>query len=114
MRALLALPQPPTAVFACNDMMALGAFQAVNNQGMKIPEDISVIGFDNIPFSQTVYPTLTTMAQPIHEMADLVVDLLVDKIKFHRQRVRTNERELNYKRIVLETKLIKRNSCRAI
>ncbi|NMB61608.1 MAG: LacI family transcriptional regulator [Chloroflexi bacterium] len=114
MRALLALPQPPTAVFACNDMMALGAFQAVNNQGMKIPEDISVIGFDNIPFSQTVYPMLTTMAQPIHEMADLVVDLLVDKIKFHRQRVRTNERELNYKRIVLETKLIKRNSCRAI
>jgi len=86
----------------------------VNNQGMKIPEDISVIGFDNIPFSQTVYPTLTTMAQPIHEMADLVVDLLVDKIKLHRQRARTNERELNYKRIVLETKLIKRNSCRAI
>ncbi|NMC45247.1 MAG: LacI family transcriptional regulator [Chloroflexi bacterium] len=114
MRALLALPQPPTAVFACNDMMALGAFRAVNNQGMKIPEDISVIGFDNIPFSQTVYPTLTTMAQPIHEMADLVVDLLVDKIKLHRQRARTNERELNYKRIVLETKLIKRNSCRAI
>jgi LacI family transcriptional regulator len=114
MRELLSLPQPPTAVFACNDMMALGAIQAVNNQGMKIPDDISVIGFDNIPFSQTVYPTLTTIAQPLLEMADLAIDLLIDKIKILRQRNRVSGEKLGYKRIVLETKLIKRNSCRAI
>ncbi|MGV8027197.1 MAG: LacI family DNA-binding transcriptional regulator [Anaerolineaceae bacterium] len=114
MRALLSLPQPPTAVFASNDMMALGAIQAVNDQGMKIPDDISVIGFDNIPFSQTISPTLTTMAQPIHEMADLVVDLLIDKIKLQRQRSRAEDQKPTYKRIVLETKLIKRNSCREI
>lgn len=114
MRELLALPQPPTAVFASNDMMALGAIQAVNDQGMKIPDDMSVIGFDNIPFSQTVYPTLTTMAQPIHEMADLVVELLIERIKLQRQRSRVEEDKPSYKRIVLETKLIKRNSCREI
>ncbi len=114
MCALLSLPQPPTAVFASNDMMALGAIQAVNDKGMKIPDDISVIGFDNIPFSQTISPTLTTMAQPIHEMANLVVDLLIDKIKLQRQRSRAEEQKPAYKRIVLETKLIKRNSCREI
>jgi LacI family transcriptional regulator len=92
----------------------LGAIQAVNDQGMKIPDDMSVIGFDNIPFSQTVYPTLTTMAQPIHEMADLVVELLIEKIKLQRQRSRVEEDKPSYKRIVLETKLIKRNSCREI
>jgi LacI family transcriptional regulator len=114
MRELLSLPQPPTAVFACNDMMAMGAMHAVNNAGKRIPDDISVIGFDNIPFSQTVYPTLTTIEQPIIEIAELVIDLLIDKIKLQEQRVTVNKEKPYFKRIVLETKLIKRDSCRAI
>jgi len=114
MRYLLNLSQPPTAVFACNDMMALGAIQAVNDHGLRIPDDISVIGFDNIPFSQTVYPTLTTMAQPIYEMAGLAVDLLIDRIKLQRQRNRGEVQKPGFKRIILETKLVKRNSCREI
>ncbi len=114
MRELLALPNPPTAVFACNDMMALGAIQAINDNGMNIPDDISVIGFDNIPFSETVYPTLTTMAQPIYEIANLIVDLLINRIKLQQQRIRTSEQELEYKHVVFETKLIERDSCKRI
>ncbi len=114
MRELLALPNPPTAVFACNDMMALGAIQAINDSGMNIPNDISVIGFDNIPFSETIYPTLTTMAQPIYEIANLIVDLLISRIKLHQQRIRTSEQTPEYRHVVFETKLIERDSCKRI
>lgn len=114
MRKLLALPEPPTAVFACNDMMALGAFQAINDSGLKIPDDISVVGFDNVPFSQAVYPTLTTMAQPIYEMADAIVDMLIERIRIQRQRMRPDEQVPEYKHIVFETKLIERDSCKRI
>lgn len=114
MQELLSLSDPPTAVFACNDMMALGAIQAANEKGMKIPEDISVIGFDNIPFSQTVFPTLTTVAQPINDMAELAVDLLIEKIRLNSQRKRTIKEPPKYCRKVLKTKLLKRNSCREI
>lgn len=114
MQEFLSFPKLPTAVFACNDMMALGAIQAIYNEGMKIPDDISVIGFDNIPFSKTIYPTLTTMAQPVYEMAELAIELLIDRIKFQRQRTKVIEKKPNYKRIVLEAKLIERNSCKAI
>ncbi len=109
MRDLLNQSQPPTAVFACNDMMALGAYQAIYNHGMKIPDDISIIGFDNIPLSQAVYPTLTTMEQPIAELAKLAVDFLINKIKTLETR---SKQKPYFKRIVLETKLIKRNSCK--
>ncbi len=114
MQKLLKLTDPPTAVFSCNDMMALGAIQAINDNGMKIPDDVSVIGFDNIPFSQAVYPTLTTMAQPIHEMANLSIDLLINRIKIQRQRIRSEEQKEDFQHIVLETKLIQRNSCKEI
>ena len=114
MRQLLALPEPPTAVFACNDLMALGAFQAINDSGLKIPDDISVIGFDNVPFSQAVYPTLTTMGQPINEMADTIVSMLIERIRIQRQRMRTSEQIPEYRHIVFETKLIERNSCKVI
>jgi LacI family transcriptional regulator len=111
MRELLTKSPRPTAVFASNDMMALGAYQAINNQGMKIPDDISIVGFDNIPFSQAVYPTLTTIEQPIHEIADLAVDFLINKIKIQEDR---SKQKPYFKRIVLETKLIKRDSCKPI
>lgn len=114
MRELFSRGSLPTAVFACNDMMAMGVIQAVYEQGMKIPDDISVIGFDNIPFSETVYPTLTTIAQPIHEVAGLAVDLLIEKIKYQGQHQRPGKEKPAYKRIVLDTKLIKRNSCRVL
>jgi|LDZU01.1.fsa_nt_gi LacI family transcriptional regulator len=112
MRKFLDLPSPPTAVFACNDMMALGAIRAVKDRGLMIPEDISLIGFDNIPISKSVYPALTTFAQPIKEMADLIVDLLVTRIA-QKKKNRGSDNEIDeYKKIVLEAKLIERGTCK--
>jgi len=111
MRNLLNNPEPPTAVFVCNDMMALGAFRAIHECGMKIPENISVVGFDNIPLSQTAYPALTTMAQPIVEMANISVDLLVERIQFKQKLKRNHEIELDFKRLVLKAYLVERESC---
>ncbi|MBB3222766.1 LacI family DNA-binding transcriptional regulator [Pseudoduganella umbonata] len=66
---LLALNRPPTAIFAANDEMAYGAIDAIHSRGMKVPGDISVIGFDDIPLSSHVFPPLTTMRQPLAELA---------------------------------------------
>lgn len=111
MQDLLNNPEPPTAVFVCNDMMALGAFRAIHEIGKKIPEHISLVGFDNIPLSQTAYPALTTMAQPIVEMANISVDLLVERIQFKQKLKRNRGVELGYKRMVLKAHLIERESC---
>ncbi len=114
MRNLLKLSNPPTAVFACNDMMAMGAMRAVSDCGMNIPEDISLIGFDNIPLSKSVYPALTTIAQPIGEMADLIVEMLVTKISQKKNNRKSDAEADDYKRVVMETKLIERGSCKKL
>jgi LacI family transcriptional regulator len=77
---LLSLPVPPTAVFAANDVMALGAMDAIRIRGLEIPEDISVIGFDDIPQAFTTHPKLTTVRQPLEEMGRLGVKLLLEQI----------------------------------
>lgn len=64
MTALLTLPEPPTAVFALNDHMAIGAILAAQAAGKRVPEDIAVVGFDDIPAASWITPTLTTIAQP--------------------------------------------------
>ena len=80
-RELLALPSPPTAIFAGNDEMAFGALDAINSCGLKVPADVSVIGFDDIPTSSYVFPTLTTMHQPFQAMAARAVTEVVDIIQ---------------------------------
>ncbi len=67
--ALIALEEPPSAIFACNDEMAIGAMIACRRSGMLIPEDISIVGFDDTPLSSHVWPSLTTVRWPIVEMA---------------------------------------------
>ncbi|HEX2620328.1 MAG TPA: LacI family DNA-binding transcriptional regulator, partial [Phototrophicaceae bacterium] len=67
-QSLLALPEPPTAIFAANDVMALGAMDAIRIRGLEIPGDISLIGFDDIPQAFTTHPKLTTVRQPLEEM----------------------------------------------
>jgi LacI family transcriptional regulator len=74
---LLALKRPPTAIFAANDMSAFGAMAAIHNAGLKVPEDISVIGFDDIPAAAQVHPALTTVRQPIHQMGRSAVNTLL-------------------------------------
>ncbi|MFQ5343324.1 MAG: LacI family DNA-binding transcriptional regulator [Anaerolineae bacterium] len=101
MQELLALPEPPTAVFVCNDLMAIGAMRAISEQGLGIPGDVAVVGFDDIALASYSNPPLTTMAQPRQEMGRLAAELLI-------KRVRDNDRPPQ--RQLLETRLIIRQS----
>ena len=67
-RRLLALPDPPTAIFACNDLMALGVYEAARLAGLTIPDDLSVIGYDDLNVAEWTGPPLTTVRQPLLEM----------------------------------------------
>lgn len=78
-RQLLALAQRPSAVFAANDDMALGALAEAQRQGLRVPEDLSVVGFDDAPLAAQVWPPLTTVRQPVQQMAEAAVDMLVQR-----------------------------------
>ena len=69
-----------SAVFASADTMAAGVYRAVHEAGLQIPEDVSVVGFDGIDLGDYLQPKLTTMAQPVDEMADAIIDQLYDLI----------------------------------
>jgi LacI family transcriptional regulator len=96
---LLALDPPPTAIFACNDEMAVGALAALAKHGVGVPERISVVGFDNSMAAQTSWPPLTTVHQPIAEMAEAAVDMLIAGFGDKRFRARIQERKLDYRLI---------------
>jgi LacI family transcriptional regulator len=81
MEHFLSLPEKPTAVFAFNDMMALGVLRTLNDHALQVPEDMAVVGFDGIHSSQYMSPALTTVRQPISEMGRLAVELLLDRIR---------------------------------
>ncbi|MCQ6557476.1 LacI family DNA-binding transcriptional regulator [Paenibacillus mendelii] len=81
MKELLAEGEMPTAVFATYDNIAIGAMKALHEAGLKVPEDVSIIGFDNIKESEYLIPALTTVFPPITEMADRAVDMLIEKIE---------------------------------
>ena len=74
---LLALSDPPTAIFCYNDLTALGAMQEVRKHGLRIPEDISVVGFDDLYLSQYLNPALTTVRQPMRQMGRLAMETLL-------------------------------------
>ncbi|WP_367320129.1 LacI family DNA-binding transcriptional regulator [Streptomyces sp. HUAS ZL42] len=77
MGELLDLPEPPTAVFVCSDRMALGVYEALAERGLRVPDDISVIGFDDLPEARWASPALTTVRQPLGEMAATALRILV-------------------------------------
>ena len=79
-RRLLAQVKPPSAVFACNDYMAAGVVKAAQQLGMSVPEQLSVVGFDDAPVSKQLWPTLTTVRQPVQEIAATSAELLLDMI----------------------------------
>jgi DNA-binding LacI/PurR family transcriptional regulator len=80
-RALLQLAQPPTAIFAINDMYALGAYAGARDAGLAIPDDLSIVGFDDIFFASLASPPLTTVRQPLREMLDQAVALLIRRVE---------------------------------
>lgn len=79
--ALLAMPHPPTAVFATNDLLAIGAMDAIVDHGLRVPDDLSVVGFDDIHLASQVRPSLTSVALPQKELAGLAVELLMEYIE---------------------------------
>ena len=80
-RQLFALKEPPTAVFAANDDMASGVMWVANERGMKVPQDISVCGFDDIPLASQLWPALTTIRQPSREMGKVAALQLLEVLR---------------------------------
>jgi len=76
-KELLTLPEPPTAVLAMNDVMAVGVLRAASEMGVPIPQRLSVIGFDNREFSEYLHPRITTFDLPLHEMGYRAMDSLM-------------------------------------
>jgi DNA-binding LacI/PurR family transcriptional regulator len=100
-RNLLKLSEPPTAVMTCNDLTAFGVINELNEQGIDVPREMSVIGFDNIEFSQMVTPGLTTVDVPKYELGRFSCKMLLDIL------IGTT---IDVKEIVLQPKLIVRQS----
>lgn len=94
----------PTALFCCNDMLAIGALQAAKQLKLRVPEDISVVGFDNTILASVTDPPLTTIAQPIEPMGKQVVDLLILELQ---------KKSQAKQRIVMRPELIIRQSTAA-
>lgn len=105
MAALLALPAPPTAVFAANDVMALGALAAARSAGRRVPEDVALVGFDDIPIARYVEPRLTTIRQPIYGVGRRAAEIVLDRATASPNDAPPARRE------VLGTELVVRESC---
>jgi len=105
MKKLLELSELPTAIFAANDLVAIGAMQAIQKKNYHIPKDFCIIGFDDIKLASFVYPTLSTIRQPMLEMGILAVKTLLRIIKGG---------EFNQKKVILKPELIVRESCRGL
>ena len=102
---LLALGDRPTAIFASNDLMAFGAMDAIREQGMDIPNDISIVGYDDIPEASITHPKLTTVRQPLAQMGRVAVRLLLERIENPAH---------GPQRVTLATHLVVRDSCRKL
>ncbi|ALB64646.1 Ribose operon repressor [Cronobacter condimenti 1330] len=80
MQSLLDLPEPPQAVFMGNDAMAVGAYQALYQAGLRIPQDIALVGYDDIELASYMTPPLTTIHQPKDELGELAIDVLIHRM----------------------------------
>jgi LacI family transcriptional regulator, galactose operon repressor len=98
---LLDLPEPPTAIFAFNDAIGLGVLRAAHLRGLRVPEDLSIVGFDDIKYATIVSPPLTTVRQPLAEMGRTGVSLVL--------RLLEDPRPVTH-RIELPTRLVVRES----
>ncbi len=100
---LLSLPEAPTAIFASNDEMAAGVIAAAHRRGLKLPDELSIVGFDDTAIAQSVWPSLTTVRQPIADMARKSVALLAENISY-------GEVELAERLQILDISIVERQS----
>ncbi len=106
-KQLLSLEDRPTAFFAANDNMAMGVYQAARELGLRIPEDLSIVGHDDIEIASRLSPRLTTMRQPLFEICRQAVTTLLNLID-------SGDTEGSQISIVLPTKLVERDSVKTI
>ncbi len=92
---------PPTAIFALTDVMAIGVIHATSELGLTLPDDLSVVGFDNISLASYVIPALTTIAQPIYTMGETAAQILLRHMRNGDEPIET---------VKLKTELIVRKS----
>lgn len=102
MKRLLSLPDPPTAVFARNDFTAIGAMRAISEAGLKIPNDIAIVGFDDIPLAARMSPSLTTVRQPMRAEGQIAAAMLLERI--------TGKTNISRRERILDCELIVRES----
>ncbi|WP_373231054.1 LacI family DNA-binding transcriptional regulator [Cohnella sp.] len=102
MQRLLRLPDRPTSVICCSDLSAVGAMEAIRDSGLSVPQDISVIGFDDIEIASYVQPALTTVRQDMITIGKRAIELLDDLI---------NDEQLAPPEAIIPTELIIRGSC---
>jgi DNA-binding LacI/PurR family transcriptional regulator len=101
-KALLKLDEPPTAIMCANDSMALGTIKEASRQGLSVPKDLSIVGFDDITVAAQINPPLTTVAAPIDEIATLSVEMLYSMI---------NGQSLEKQHVALPAHLQVRSTC---
>jgi DNA-binding LacI/PurR family transcriptional regulator len=102
MRQLLELANPPSAVFAGSNLLTLGALQAIHERRLAIPDEVAIVGFDEMPWAMSLRPPLTTVAQPAFEIGRTAAELLLARVR---------EPSLPGRQVVLETRLVVRSSC---
>ena len=100
LEAMSATPRP-TALFAANNFIALGALRALRELGLRVPEDVAMVSFDDLPEAMVMFPFLTVSAQPAHEIGRLAVAMLLDRLA---------DPERPYQEVVLPTELVIRES----
>lgn len=105
MLRLLALPAPPTAVFCANNLMTMGALKALNNMRVRVPQDMSIIGFDDLDLATLLWPPLTVVDRPVVEQGVLAARMLLARL--------AGRGSQEPQRVVLSTRLIERVSCTA-
>jgi LacI family transcriptional regulator, galactose operon repressor len=101
-QTLLDQDQFPTAIVACNDLMALGAMSAAQDRGLQVGKEISITGFDDIPLAEHSHPPLTTVHQPVYQIGGMVTEMLIKKIR---------GQALENEQVLLQPSLIVRSSC---
>jgi len=101
LKQLMQVDDPPTAIFSCNDLMAIGAMHAAHDLGREVPAELSVVGFDDIRFASFINPPLSTIHQPKYEMSTLAAKMLLERIQNPDMKVR---------RQVLKPRLVIRRS----
>jgi DNA-binding LacI/PurR family transcriptional regulator len=99
---LMDSPNPPDAIFASNNLMALGCLRALHERRVRIPDDVALVGFDDMPWAEDLNPPLTAVAQPSYELGNQALELLIKRMR---------NPDAPYRKVILQPRLIVRKSC---